>query len=157
MTAAPLPGIRRRLASLLYESLLLLGVWAATFMLPHLALGLAFGVTLPGPVLALHVFAVFGAYFVWYWNHGGQTLAMQTWKLQLMMADGDKPRLSRLLLRYALAWPSLLLCGAGLIWALFDRDRQFLHDRLAGTRIVFSAAPPTRSSSTPPAGTTHSA
>ena len=27
--------------------------------------------------------------------------------------------------------------AAGLIWALFDRDRQFLHDRLAGTRIVF--------------------
>jgi uncharacterized RDD family membrane protein YckC len=137
VTAAPLPGIRRRLASLLYESLLLLGVWAATFMLPHLALGLAFGVTLPGPALLLHVFAVFGIYFVWYWNHGGQTLAMQTWKLQLRMADGSKPPLSRQLLRYALSWPSLLLFGAGLLWAFFDRDRQFLHDRLAGTRIEF--------------------
>jgi len=134
---AELPGIRRRLASLLYESLLLLGVWAATFMLPHLALGMAFGVTLPGPVLILHVVAVFAAYFVWYWSHGGQTLAMQTWKLQLLMADGSKPPLSSLLLRYALAWPSLLLGGIGLLWALFDRDRQFLHDRLAGTRIEF--------------------
>jgi len=157
VTAVPLPGIRRRLASLFYESLLLLGVWAATFMLPHIALGLTFGITLPGPILVLHVFAVFGAYFVWYWRHSGQTLAMQTWKLHLMMADGSKPPLSRLLLRYALAWPSLLLCGAGLLWALFDRDRQFLHDRLAGTRIVFSAAPPTRSSPTPPAGTARSA
>ncbi len=137
MTAAPLPGIRRRLASLLYESLLLLGVWAATFMLPHLVLGLAFGIALPGSALLLHVFAVFGIYFVWYWNHGGQTLAMQTWKLQLCMADGSKPPLSRLLLRYALSWASLLLFGAGLLWAFFDRDRQFLHDRLAGTRIEF--------------------
>lgn len=137
MTAVALPGIRRRLASLLYESLLMLGVWAATFMLPHLALGLTFGITLPGYLLFLHVFAVFGAYFVWYWNHGGQTLAMQTWKLELRMADGSKPRLSRLLLRYLLAWPSLLLYGAGLLWAFFDRDRQFLHDRLAGTRIEF--------------------
>jgi uncharacterized RDD family membrane protein YckC len=137
VTAVPLPGIRRRLASLLYESLLLLGVWAATFMLPHLALGLAFGVALPGPALLLHVFAVFGIYFFWYWNHGGQTLAMQTWKLQLCMADGSKPPLSSLLLRYALSWPSLLLFGAGLLWAFFDRDRQFLHDRLAGTRIEF--------------------
>lgn len=135
--ATPLPGIRRRLASLLYESLLLLGVWAATFLLPHLGLGLAFGLTLPGPVLFLHLFAVFGAYFVWYWNRSGQTLAMQTWKLQLRMADGSKPPLSRLLLRYVLAWPSLLFYGAGLLWALFDRDRQFLHDRLAGTRIEF--------------------
>jgi uncharacterized RDD family membrane protein YckC len=137
VTPAPLPGIRRRFTSLLYESLLLLGVWAATFMLPHLTLGMAFGITLPGPVLVLHVVAVFGAYFVWYWSHGGQTLAMQTWKLQLQMADGSKPPLSRLLLRYALAWPSLLLCGAGLLWAVFDPDRQFVHDRLAGTRIAF--------------------
>lgn len=137
MTDRVLPGLRRRLASMLYESLLLLGVWSVTFMLPHLALGFAFDVTLPGPVLFIHVFIVFGAYFVWYWRHGGQTLAMQTWKLQIVAADGSAPHLSRLLLRYALAWPSLLFYGAGLIWALLDRDRQFLHDRLAGTRIVF--------------------
>lgn len=137
MASAPPAGIRRRLASLLYESLLLLGIWAATFMLPHLVLGLAYHVTLPGSVLLLHLLAVFGAYFVWYWSHSGQTLAMQTWKLQLVMADGGKPALKPLLLRYALAWPSLLFFGAGLIWAFFDRDRQFLHDRLAGTRIVF--------------------
>ena len=42
----------------------------------------------------------------------------------------------RLVLRYALAWPSLLYLGAGLLWAFFDRDRQFLHDRLSGTRLV---------------------
>lgn len=133
----PPPGIRRRIASLVYESLLLLGVWAAAFMLPHLALGMFFGVTLPGPVLLFHVFALFGAYFIWYWVHGGQTLAMQTWKLKLEMADGSAPALKCLLLRYAIAWPSVLCCGAGLFWALIDRDRQFLHDRLAGTRIVF--------------------
>jgi hypothetical protein len=28
------------------------------------------------------------------------------------------------------------LGGGGFWWALFDRDGQFLHDRLAGTRIV---------------------
>src|SRR6266704_3164467 len=41
-------------------------------------------------------------------------------------------------LRYALAWPSLLVFGVGFLWAFVDRDRQFLHDRLAGTRIVMS-------------------
>jgi uncharacterized RDD family membrane protein YckC len=30
----------------------------------------------------------------------------------------------------------------GLLWALVDRDRQFLHDRLAGTRLV--AVPPAK-------------
>jgi len=132
-----LPGLRRRLASLLYEALLLLGVLAPTFILPHLALGLAFAVTAPGWLLWLHIFIVLGAYFLWYWRHGGQTLAMQTWKIALVGLDGRPPAPKQLHCRYLLAWPSLLLFGVGLLWALIDRDRQFLHDRLCGTRIVF--------------------
>lgn len=120
-----------------YEGLLLLGVLAVTFMLPHLALGIGLSIVLPGQLLLAHVIAVVGAYFLWYWHHGGQTLAMQTWKLQLVSARGGTPGIPMLLLRYALAWLSLGFWGAGLVWALFDRDRQFLHDRLAGTRIVF--------------------
>jgi uncharacterized RDD family membrane protein YckC len=29
-----------------------------------------------------------------------------------------------------------VLFPASIAWALFDRERQFLHDRLAGTRLV---------------------
>ncbi len=137
IAAAPLPGLRRRIASMAYESLLLLGVLSATFMLPHLALGMAFEITLPGGVLISHVFLVLGAYFIWYWRHGGQTLAMQTWKIALSTPSGLQPSLARLALRYVLAWPSVMCLGAGLFWALFDRDRQCLHDRLAGTQLVF--------------------
>jgi uncharacterized RDD family membrane protein YckC len=74
-----------------YESLLLLGVLSACFMLPHLALGMAFDIALPGWVLWAHVFIVLGAYFAWYWLHGGQTLAMQTWKIRLSTPDGADP------------------------------------------------------------------
>ena len=132
-----LPGLRRRIASMAYESLLLLGVLSVTFMLPQLAMGIGFGIVFPGWVLIGHVFVVLGAYFVWYWHHGGQTLAMQTWKIRLSTPSGRPPSLGRLALRYVLAWPSIIYFGVGLLWALFDRDRQFLHDRLAGTRIVF--------------------
>jgi uncharacterized RDD family membrane protein YckC len=38
--------------------------------------------------------------------------------------------------RYLFALIGCGLCGLGLAWALFDRDRRFLHDRLAGTRLV---------------------
>lgn len=132
-----LPGVRRRMASMVYESLLLLGVLSVSFMLPHLVLGMGFGIVLPGWVLISHVFIVLGAYFIWYWHHGGQTLAMQTWKLRLSTPGGVPPSLARLVLRYVLAWPSVIYFGAGILWALFDRDRQFLHDRMAGTRVVF--------------------
>lgn len=131
---------------MLYESLLLLGVLSVAFMLPNLAIGLAFGITPPGPLLALHIFIAIGAYFLWYWRHGGQTLAMQTWKMRLVGSDGGRPSMARLCLRYCLAWPSVLCYGVGLAWALFDRDRQFLHDRLAGTRLTITAAPPTTAS-----------
>lgn len=138
-TAAARPNatLYRRLASMLYEALLILGVLALTFMVPNLILGVVWARSLPGWFEWLYIFLVLGCYFVWYWRHGGQTLAMQTWRLQIVdAADGEPVSLVRATTRYALSWPSLLFFGAGLLWCLFDRDRQFLHDRLAGTRIV---------------------
>lgn len=143
-----LAGLRRRFACMFYEALLMLGVLSVSFMLPHLALGMIYQTLLPGPLLVLHVFAVMGFYFIWYWLHGGQTLAMQTWGLKIVRRDGTQPATGQLFLRYFLSWPSLLFYGAGLIWAIFDRNQQFLHDRLAGTRIIF--ARPTTTSSLPP-------
>ncbi len=70
--------------------------------------------------------------------NGGQTLPMKTWKLRLAGADGQPPRPLQALLRYLAAWPSILLGCIGLFWALVDKDRQFLHDRIAGTCIVFA-------------------
>lgn len=129
--------MRRRLAVALYESLLLLGVLSLTFIVPHLALGLAWSYTAPGALLWLHVFIVMGIYFVWLWCRDGQTLAMQTWRVRLIdAASGGTVTRRQAALRYVLAWPGWLAGGAGIVWALFDRDRQFLHDRLAGTRLV---------------------
>ncbi len=133
----PAAGLRRRLASLLYESLLLLGVLAAGFMLPYLVIGLFFEVAPQGWFAWLHAGSLLGLYFVHYWHTGGQTLAMQTWGIRVVDATQDNPpNWRRATLRYLLSWPSVLFCGAGLIWALFDRERQFLHDRLAGTRVI---------------------
>ena len=122
---------------MLYECLLLLGVLSVTFMLPHLAIGIGMQTVMPGSLLLAHLLLVLLAYFLWFWRHGGQTLAMQTWKLRLESSlTGSVITLPQGVLRFALCFPSLLFFGVGLIWALFDRDRQFLHDRLAGTRIV---------------------
>lgn len=131
-----LPNLGRRIASMAYESLLLLGVLSVFFLLPHVILGIGFSIALPGWMLIVHVFIVLGCYFVWYWQHGGQTLAMQTWKIQLSTPSGAKPSQAQLILRYVLSWPSIGCLGVGLVWALIDPDRQFLHDRLTGTRLI---------------------
>lgn len=132
------PGLMRRLASMFYEALLLLGVLALTLFLPHTLLG-AFTHYIASPIVfRAHFFIVLLVYFIWFWSHGGQTLAMKTWRIRLVTQDGLPVRPTQALLRYLLCWPSFALAGAGILWALFDRDRQFLHDRIAGTRLVMT-------------------
>ena len=84
----------------------------------------------------LTLFLILLVYFVGFWTYRGQTLAMRTWHLRLQDKDGSTPRPARALLRYLLCWPSIGLFGIGFFWALLDPERQFLHDRLAGTCIV---------------------
>ena len=83
-----------------------------------------------------YLFLVLGLYFAGSWRHRGQTLAMKTWKLRLVGANGARITWRQAITRYVCAWPCLALGGIGILYARFDRDRQFLHDRLAGTRIV---------------------
>jgi len=124
---------------MIYESLLVFGV---AFFAGLLFLG-ATGANPSGRlrhVLQAYLFVVIGIYFVGSWCRRGQTLAMKTWKLRLVGADGARITLRRAILRYACAWPSLLLGGVGVLYALVDHQRQFLHDRLAGTKLVMSDA-----------------
>ena len=132
------PGLMRRLTGMAYEALLLVGVLLLAFVLPHVLIGaLTRFLASPG-VLWAHLFLVLCVYFTWFWTHGGQTLAMKTWHIRLVAADGGAVSPGQAILRFVLCWPSLLLAGVGLLWALVDRDRQFLHDRLAGTRLTLS-------------------
>ena len=78
--------------------------------------------------LQLFIGAVFASYFLWCWLRGGQTLAMRAWRIRLVGVTPGKA-----LLRFVLA---VALFPASIAWALFDRDRQFLHDRIVGTRLV---------------------
>lgn len=157
--ASPPPArLSRRLASLLYETLLVAAIL--------LAAAISFYIVAPGLIdgalrllLQIYLTAVLSAYFLWCWCRSGQTLPMKTWKMRLVDGGGRPPSAPRALARLAfaaitigtgyaglaVAWKrpyeplGWALIGIGLLalaWALFDRDRQFLHDRLAGTRIV---------------------
>jgi len=85
----------------------------------------------------VYLFVVLGIYFSWCWSRG-RTLPMQTWRMRIVRRDGAPVEVARAAVRYALAWVSTMTLGAGFFSAWIDRDRQFLHDRLAGTRIVRS-------------------
>ena len=107
--------------------------------------------------LQFFLFIIFGIYFAWFWAKG-QTLAMKTWHIRVVDSQGQQISQSRALLRYVLSWLWLLpplafvapfdLSGAeiGLLclgWVIcyallsrFHANRQFLHDALAGTRLI---------------------
>jgi uncharacterized RDD family membrane protein YckC len=124
------PGLARRLASMLYEAILLFAVAFFAGFAFHFA---SRGAPLDGMLRLAHqllLVAVFAAYFLWCWLRGGQTLAMKAWRVRLVEVTPRKA-----LLRFGLAL-LLVPTGIAILWALFDRDRQFLHDRLAGTRLV---------------------
>jgi uncharacterized RDD family membrane protein YckC len=134
------PSLGRRFLSVLYEALL---AFAMVFFAALAFYGAAHD-RLAGELRLLfqiYLFLVLGVYFVACWSRGGRTLAMQTWRMRIVQRDGTPVSVGRAALRYAFAWISLLPLGAGFFWAWIDRDRQFLHDRLAGTRIVMTGDP----------------
>lgn len=132
----PTPGILRRLAAMSYELLLVTALLIFALVVPYMLIGAFARVQAPHLVIKLHFFLVLLAYFTWFWVHGGQTLAMKTWRIRVVDASGRRLRPAQAILRYLAAWMSIGLAGIGILWALFDRDGQFLHDRIADTRIV---------------------
>jgi uncharacterized RDD family membrane protein YckC len=151
------PSLKRRLASMLYEAMLVFAVLFAAVLIFSTLMEQRHALYLRG-ALQDWLFAVLGIYFIWFWTHGGQTLAMKTWRIRLVDINGKRVNFWRAIARYLLAWlwfvPGLALAwllGAKtsmliliplanvVIWALaiyLDPQRQFLHDRLAGTRLV---------------------
>jgi uncharacterized RDD family membrane protein YckC len=87
--------------------------------------------------LQLFLWLGIGLYFVWCWRKSGQTLAMQTWQLKLSHGHANLLNWPQALIRYALASLSLGVFGLGFVWAVFDCDGLFLHDRLLNSRITF--------------------
>ena len=159
------PSIKRRMACWLYEGMLLFGVMVSSglvyFIAAYWLTGLAPGDMNLHPQLKSGLqaisFLVLGVYFIWMW-HRGQTLAMKTWRIEMVDLQGRRVSHKLALKRYVASWlwfiPPLaaaspfhlsvieitvLTLGWVAIWAILSRfhpQRQFWHDALAGTRLI---------------------
>jgi len=130
----PTAGLWRRISAMIYESFLLL---ALLFIADYLFLALTHNSSSPllKALLQAYLLLMMAAYFSWSWLRG-QTLAMKTWRIRVVSREGTSLTMKQALLRFVLALILVPAFGISLIWALFDRDKQFLHDRLADTRLV---------------------
>ena len=131
----PAPSRWRRLACLMYEGVLLFGVVFIAGYLFDTITQSRHALTLRHE-RQLWLFMVLGLYFVWFWTHGGQPLAMKTWHIKLQGYKGSVT-LIQAVIRYCLCW-ILTVSGIGFLWSFIDKDKQYLQDRLAKTHLVDS-------------------
>lgn len=156
-TATVAPSLRRRLICMIYEAILLFGVIFVADLLFDVWTQSRHALTLRH-VRELWLFIVIGVYFIFFWSRGGQTLAMKTWRIRLIDSERKKLPLVKAIVRYFLAWmwvlpglaiasqfelkswSSLAVVAINMtLWAstaVFNKDKQFLHDKLAKTRLI---------------------
>jgi uncharacterized RDD family membrane protein YckC len=110
MNAVPAP-LWRRLAAACYDALLLLAIWVVT-LLASLFVHQLFALARNDHANALALFLAGLGFFGWSWTHGGQTLGMRAWRLQLRRGNGATVRWPVAAARYALM---LMMWLAGLV------------------------------------------
>ena len=130
-------GLLRRLAAMLYDTLLIVALLSLV-TIPFIAVRGGEPVETSENALyqAVLVLVVY-AFFVGFWTWRGRTLGMQSWGLQLETADGAKPGFAQATARFFTALLSWLPLGLGFFWQLVDRERLTWHDRLSKTRLVY--------------------
>ena len=155
-TALITPSFSRRMASWMYEGMLM---FAVAFLADYLfsSLSQTRHALDNRHAQQAFLFVVFGIYFVWFW-YRGQTLAMKTWHIRVVDIHGRALTQPRALLRYVLSWmwflPPLAASWAlglsamqgsllALAWvpswmllAHFHPQKQFWHDAWAGTQLI---------------------
>ncbi|MFZ9641881.1 MAG: RDD family protein [Candidatus Methylopumilus sp.] len=129
------PSLFKRIACLLYESILVFAILFVAGIIYRAIFGDPANIV-QQRFFFMYSWLIAGAYFVFCWVKGGQTLAMQTWRVQLTSYDAKPVTLSQALRRYLMATFSLMFFGLGFVWAIFDRESLYLHDRLTGGRLL---------------------
>jgi uncharacterized RDD family membrane protein YckC len=117
------PSLFRRLAAILYDSLL---VFALLMLATALLLPFTGGQRIPPGTLShqLYLLVVAYLYFDYCWRHGGQTLGMKAWKFRCVDAVSHR----QTALRFLGGLLSLLTLGLGFVlnWP----------DKISGTSLV---------------------
>jgi uncharacterized RDD family membrane protein YckC len=154
----PPAGLFRRLAALLYDGLLVIAVlFIAALPLPLVEESVR---TLwwARTLAQLYLVTAWFLFFGWFWTHGGQTVGMKAWHIELLCANGDKPSWRDALIRFLVSsgsfWLLLALFGLEILsgktafilagsvfglaflWTLIDRKGCAWHDHLSRTRLV---------------------
>jgi uncharacterized RDD family membrane protein YckC len=140
VTSGSSAGFGRRLAALLYDSVLLAALLVAfTSGAVFLNHGVAVEPKTAGAWVYVYdagLISVIAGYYLLNWTRSGQTLGMRAWHLRAVTDSGKPLPLKAAVLRFffgILAWAPAAL---GVLWLYVDPEHAALHDRLSKTRVV---------------------
>ncbi|MEX2366391.1 MAG: RDD family protein [Pseudohongiellaceae bacterium] len=142
----PPASLWRRLAAMVYDSFLVFAIWMIVGFLVLSLFGIEQARNVEGEIVTLdplYSFVLFTCmllscivFFCVFWMVSGQTLGMQAWKIKIQNHDGSTITLKQSLLRCLFAPVSLILFGLGYFYMYFNEQRDSLHDRISGSRVV---------------------
>lgn len=168
ITDSPIPSpVIRRLMAMMYDWMLLVALLFLASIIPVVAAGIDTDQHPLKPLFYAYIYFCAYLFYGWFWTHGGQTLGLRTWRLQIMSVNNKGGIVSwwESFKRYTIAWVYLLslmagikgqlndnsglmaagygLFGALLLWSLIRKDHGFLHDDVSGTVCVLLPKPST--------------
>lgn len=142
----PRASVGRRLAALVYDALIIMGLLMVYGFVAMLVASAVVGLNcqpgeldytpcVGGPVFQLGAVMVIAGYFIWSWRAAGQTIGMRAWRLLLAGPDGVQLSWRQCALRASVAPLSIACLGLGYFWAWTRADRASWHDLVSGSEV----------------------
>lgn len=131
-------GLLRRLFAIFYDCFLLIAI---LFIVSGIATALNHGKAIAPddklyPAFVFIIFALSYLYFAWFWIHGGQSLGMKTWRIQLQAEDNGTINWKTTVIRFISAIFSWGIFGLGFVWSIFDKKNRCWHDLASKTVLL---------------------
>ena len=131
-------SLGRRLMAVFYDLMLLIAI---LFSITAIANALNHGKSIePGhpyyPVFVALLCVISFFYYAWFWTRSGQTLGMQTWRIQLISNNHQLINWQQALTRALTALISWACVGLGFLWSLFNNKKLTWHDLLSKSMLI---------------------
>ena len=142
----PRAGVLPRLMALIYDALIIAGLWMVYGFLAMLIASTFGGLhcqpenvdytpCVGGPLYQLGLVLVTAGYFFWSWRAAGQTIGMRAWRLMVANNNGMQLSWYQCFLRALVGPVSLGFFCLGYLWGYFRVDRATWHDLVSDSEV----------------------
>jgi uncharacterized RDD family membrane protein YckC len=131
------PSVLRYLAVMLYDTVLLLSVLLLASLIA-VAFNSGEAIDNNNPFFMFYLISISGLFYGWFWTHGGQTLGMRAWKIQIIDQQQNIISWKQAIIRFVVAIISWLALGMGFWWQYLGKDKQSWPDSFSGTYLHYN-------------------